>query len=314
MKFLVILPLEVIKMKKIIGLLIVSFICFITWIGLSSAKNSSQSEVVVFTSNKKSEKQEKTKVYSSNYLLMDLSDNQVLLEKNRHQKVPIASLTKIMTAYILLEEEQDLTKKILVDGAIIDQLTSEGASMAGFMREDEVSIRDIAYAILLPSGGEAAELAAKHVAGSEKNFVHLMNEYAHKMGLQETNFKNTTGLDVKGHYSSVSDISQLLKQALKNEHFYQIFTTLEYTTEPTLYEPNGYFLKSTLLRDGNQLALNNGKIVGGKTGYTQKAGLCLASVAEKNGTTYLLVTVGAKGDSFSEQYNVMDAVNIYNLL
>lgn len=253
-------------------------------------------------------------IHSQQYLLKELSSNQVLVSRKEDKKTEIASLTKIMTAYILLDKAENLNAVVSIDGAIIDELSAEGASLSGFGRDEEVTIKDLAYGIMLPSGGDASIVAANFIAGSEKEFAKLMNQYGQQLGLKNTHFSNATGLDALNHYSTVADLAVLLEQALKNEAFYEVFTTLEYTTDAKRYEPEGYYIKSTLLREGNHLALKEGKILGGKTGYTQKAGLCLASIAEVNGKVYLLVSTGADGNPLTEQYNVTDAVTMYNTI
>ncbi len=253
-------------------------------------------------------------LHSQNILLEKLSTQEVIYEKNKDQKIAIASLTKIMTAYILLTEAPDLDAYLTIEPQVINELSEKGASLSGFMMNDQVTIRDIAYGILLPSGGDAAIIAANWLAGSEEQFALKMNTYADELKMYNTQFKNATGLDQSGHYSTVNDLHLLLTKALKNPSFYHVFTTFEYQTLASPFAPNGYYLASTLLKENNDLSLQNGTFLGGKTGYTEEAGLCLASLAEIEGELYLLISAGANGNPSTEQFNLSDAKKLYNQL
>lgn len=253
-------------------------------------------------------------LHSSNVILEKLDTQEIIYEKNKDEKIAIASLTKIMTAYILLTEAPSLDAYLTVDPQVINELTAQGASLSGFIPNDQVTVRDLAYGILLPSGGDAAIIVANWLAGSEAEFAKKMNQYAKDLNMSQTQFKNATGLDQSGHYSTVNDLRILLTKALKNLNFYHIFTTFEYQTIASPFSPNGYYLASTLLKEKNDLALNRGTLLGGKTGYTKDAGLCLASIAEIDGELYLLISARANGDPSTEQFNLSDAKMLYNQL
>lgn len=297
-------------MKKIIRLLLVCLVLggggFYLW---STQFKANLSEIGVA---KHQSKLDLTKpVHSQTILLKNLSTKETLVEQNESKIVEIASLTKLITAYLLLEYESDLTKKITIDQRIIDELISEGASLSGYKGEDEITIEDLVYGIILPSGGDAALVAANYVSGSESAFVDEMNNLASKLEMKDTHFKNATGLDAKKHYSTAEDLSKFMEVALKNEDFKKVVTTTTYQTEGTSYTPEGYYLESTLLKDSADLSLSNGEILGGKTGYAKKAGQCLISFADIDGEIYMLITTGADGNPFTEQYNMSDARAIY---
>lgn len=251
------------------------------------------------------------KIHSKNVLLQNLATSEILIEKNKDQKVAIASLTKLMTVYLLLNKEKDLNQKVTIDQKIVDSLVKEGASLSGYQPGDELTIKDLAYGIVLPSGGDASITAANYVAGSEKKFVDLMNQEAQNIGMKNTHFKNATGLDEGNHYSTVSDLQKLMAVALQNEQFKEMMLTTTYQTNTTAYNPEGYYIESTMLKDSPDLTISNGKILGGKTGYTEKAGQCLISLAEVNQTPYLLITTGADGGPLTDQLNMADARLIY---
>lgn len=187
--------------------------------------------------------------------------------------------------------------------------------MAGFVPDETVTVRDLLYGAMLPSGAECCEALARLVSGSEDNFAELMNQKAAELGMKNTHFTNATGLTDTEHYSSAADMAKLLQAALHNTTFRTIFTTKHYTTTATAQHPEGVSLTSTLLGklDGTELPTGT-RIEGGKTGYTAAAGLCLASLAIVNGKEYILVTLAAPGDHGTEQYNIRDAVHVYRKL
>ncbi len=289
----------------IVGL---GFIYFLKNDLVSGVTHSSPLEV-----NKQSKEQIKIdgKIKSQTVLLKNLDTNEVLLERNSDKKVAIASLTKLMTVYVLLNSEKDLNQTVTINQKTLDKLVNEGASLSGFLAGDTLTVKDLAYGIVLPSGGDASVTAANYVSGNEDAFVDIMNQTAQKIGMKNTHFKNTTGLDARNHYSTANDLLKFMDVALKNSDFTEILTTTHYQTEAKPYAPTGYAIQSTILKDSQDLTLTNGQILGGKTGYTEKAGQCLISLAKVNESRYLLITMGADGNAMSEQFNVSDARKIY---
>jgi len=138
-----------------------------------------------------------------------------------------------------------------------------------------------------------------------------MNERASTLGMQNTHFVNVTGLHDDNHYTTVSDLALLLKEAIKNKDFFEPFCTLRYTTTATEQHPNGIKLTSTIVPRLAQLERDREPIIGNKTGYTEEAQLCLASIAEKEGKHFALVTVGAEGDGRSHPTQLEDAYLLY---
>lgn len=250
-------------------------------------------------------------IHSKNVLLQNLNTGEFLIEKNKNKEVNIASLTKLVTAYLLITESPDLTETVTINQEILDTLTAEGASLSGFLSGDELSINDLAYGIILPSGGDAALVAANYVSGSEEKFVAKMNTLAEEIGMTNTHFQNATGLDAKNHYSTLLDLNKFMHVALENPQFVELVTTTNYETSKTPYTPEGYALESTMLKDSEDLSLSHGEILGGKTGYTKKAGQCLVSLANVDGERYLLITTGANGNPFTELFSLADARYIY---
>lgn len=244
--------------------------------------------------------------YSNNVILYNLNDNNILYEKNSESQVSIASLTKIMTGIVAIENINDLDEKVILEYDDFKGLAALNASQAGFNVLEEVTYRDLLYGLLLPSGADAAQALSRLIAGSVSEFVKLMNEKAALLELNNTHFMNTTGLDEEGHYSTVSDVSKLLMYAIKNEEFLNIIKTRYYTTSN-----NNHKFKSTIAKMQDLYNIHDmDYLIGGKTGTTEDAGLCLASIAEKNNVKYLLVTALAPL-SRDVPYNLLDAKNIY---
>lgn len=252
---------------------------------------------------------------SKHAILLDAQSGQILAQKRADERAAPASLTKMMTILLAIEAEPDLDKQVTLPDGIFPALQTENASMAGFAPGETVTVRDLLYGAMLPSGAECCEALAQLVSDSEESFVALMNQKAAELGMKNTHFTNPTGLTDAEHYSSAADMAKLLQAALQNTTFRMIFTTEHYTTTATEQHPEGVSLTSTLLGklDGTELPTGT-QIEGGKTGYTAAAGLCLASLATVNGKEYILVTLAAPGDHGTEQYNIRDAVHVYRKL
>lgn len=252
-------------------------------------------------------------LYSRCVVLEDLQSGAVLLDKQGAEKAYPASLTKMMTALVALECFSDLSQTVVLTDRDFAGLFEQNASMAGFQPNQEVQIRDLLYGLILPSGAEAAAALANHSAGSQEAFVALMNQKAHSLGMEDTHFVNTTGLHDPEHYTTARDMSTLLYTALQNPDFRAIFTAERRSTRETATHP-GITFHSTLFQDLESPAFPGGQLLGGKTGYTQEAGLCLASLAEKDGREYILITMDAPGDHNTEPFHILDAFTIYEAI
>ena len=251
-------------------------------------------------------------LYSPYAILVELDSGNVLAEHNSEDKIYPASLTKIMTAVLAIENTDDLSQTVTLPYDIFEPLYEENASMAGFQPGEEATLKDLLYGILLPSGAECCMAFADRIAGSEEAFVDMMNEKAAEIGMSNTHFCNATGLHNPDHYSTVKDISVLLKYALQYEDFRQAFSSSRYSTRPTNQHPDGFTFRSTMFKYMESTEVVGGEIIGGKTGYTEEAGLCLASLAEVDGKEYILVTAKANGTHQTEQFHILDAINVYS--
>lgn len=250
-------------------------------------------------------------INSSNAILVDLDDEKILFDKNSTAKIYPASMTKIMTAVVVLEHLNNLNERILLNEEIYSGIYASSAMTAGFLPNEKVHAIDLLYGLLISSGAECAIGLAEHVAGSESAFADLMNDKAGELGMSDTHFVNATGLHDARHYSTVKDISVLLKYALKNKTFYKVFTAARHSSRPTNLHSGGITYYSTLFSNMDRADFAGGSILGGKTGYTDEAHQCLASLAEKNGKRYILVTSGARGNRETQNLHIDDAFTVY---
>ena len=242
---------------------------------------------------------------SQNVYFYNLDRDHIIYEDNSHEEISIASMTKMMTAWVAIEHIPNLDAEVTLTNKDFKGLIEANASVAGFYVGEVVTYRDLLYGLLLPSGADAALALSNNIAGSEENFVKMMNDKAKELGLENTHFANTTGLDQDGHYSSVYDVAVILQNALKNDNFKEIFTTKSYITSNKKHK-----FESTLLKSSKQYDLDTDYILGSKSGYTYDAGLCLASIAEHDGDLYILVTARADYRT-GYPYHITDSNMIY---
>lgn len=231
--------------------------------------------------------------------LYNMNEDTLLYSKNDTKKTSIASLTKMMTTLVAIEEIDDLDKIVTIKER--DFEGTVGYSKAGFKVGDKVTYRDLLYGIILPSGADAVNAVVNNTLGYDK-FIKKMNETAKRLGMNDTSYANPVGKDDENNYSTSNDLAKLLKYALKNETFKTIFTTKSYKTS------NGLNLESTVNRYEN--ILNTNEIKGAKSGFTKDAGRCLASITTLNNVDYLLVVINS---STTSPYNaIKDTITIYD--
>lgn len=245
-------------------------------------------------------------------ILMDASTGEVLAEQNADTQMYPASMTKILTAVTAMESVNSLDEILTMPYEIYATLYEEGASMAGFEAGEQASVRQLLYGVILPSGAECCIALADLIDGSESAFVQRMNEKAQALGMSSTHFVTCTGLHDVQHYSTVRDIAVLLQYALQSSDFREIFTAHSYSVAPTAQHPEGFTFYSTMFQSLGDASVTGGEILGGKTGYTEEAGLCLSSLAQVNGREYILVTAGAPGSHDTEPLHTIDAKAVYN--
>lgn len=269
-------------MKKILSLIII-FILFIGKINALELNISSESAI-----------------------LYNLDSGEVLYEKNSDEVRQIASLTKIMTALVTIENVDNLDKQVILTKEDFAGLIEANAVQAGFTNGEVVTYKDLLFALLLPSGADAAKAIARNVGGSEENFINKMNEKAKELNLKNTKFSTVIGLDDENNYSTAKEVSIIFKEALKNKTFKEIITTKEYQTSD-----GKLTFKSTIQSNAKRYEIDIPYVLGGKTGTTNGAGLCLATIAKANDVNYMLVTLGALYDK-KAPHNIEDAKIVYD--
>lgn len=244
---------------------------------------------------------------SKNIFLYNLDTNEKVFGYKDNEKVSIASLTKIMTAVVALENIDNLDKEVIITNDMLKGLKEKEAFVVGLEVGQKVSYRELLYACVMASGADATNAIAISMSGSVDKFVSLMNNKAKELQLSNTSFANPIGFDDKNNYSTVEEVAILLKYALKNDTFKQIFTTDLYE-----FKDKSITVKSSMRESGKHANIDTSMILGAKTGYDIDAGRCLASIAydKKNDINYLLVTTGAD-DDYNKMYNVKDAYELY---
>ena len=213
------------------------------------------------------------------YILMDGDSGRVLESKNKDTPLLIASISKIMTC-ILAIENGNLEELVTVDESV---LKSYGSGIYISIGE-EIKLIDLLYGLMLRSGNDAAIMISSFISGSEEEFVKLMNQKAKEIGMKNTVFYNSSGLDntTRGNLSTAYDMAILTKYAMKNETYKEIVSTKKHTVKTNL--------KTYIWHNKNKL-LSYDYITGGKTGYTEKAKRTLVSTASKNNINLIVVTI-----------------------
>ena len=221
-------------------------------------------------------------------VLIDSLTGEVVYEKNANRKLPMASTTKIMSAMLALEFCDNLDEEFVVDS---EAIKVEGSSM-GLQEGDTVTMRNLVYGMLLPSGNDAAQAAAVRISGSVEQFVQLMNDRAVELGLNSTHFVTPSGLDddTNDHYSTAYDMAMLTREALKINEFREICG--QYTAKVKFGNPP----YERWLTNSNKLLNSCDGVIGVKTGFTDKAKRCLVSACERNGATLICVTLNDPND------------------
>ena len=217
-------------------------------------------------------------------IVMNATTNRVLYSKNMNIQRGQASITKVMTT-ILAIENNSLSKK----AKITKKAARTPWTYVPFSAGNKVTVKNLLYAALLPSSNGSATALAETTSGSVKKFAKLMNKKARELGLENTHYVNAHGLTTKGHYSSAYDTGLLMSYAIKNKTFKKIIGTRKFAFKNTTTKQ-----RYTLLTTNRLLKQNVKGVVGGKTGTTDAAGCCFTCVYKHNGQTYITVVLGCK--------------------
>lgn len=221
---------------------------------------------------------------ASSYVLMDMKTGRVIESKNKDNPMLIASITKIMTC-ILAIENANINDTVKVDESVLKSYGSGIYISVG----EEIKLLDLLYGLMLRSGNDAAIMISTYVSGSEDEFVKLMNKKAKEIGMKNTTFYNSSGLDnnTQGNLSTTYDMALITSYAMQNETYRRIVGTKKYTVKTNL--------KTYVWHNKNKL-LNYDYITGGKTGYTERAKRTLVSTASKDNMDLVVVTIKDSDD------------------
>ncbi len=233
-------------------------------------------------------------VSSHSACVIDIDTGQILAAKNENEKSEPASITKIMTALIALENA-DLKKVVTIPSAAAGVEGSSIYIKAG----EKYSLEDLLYGLMLRSGNDAATAIAIDVAGSVDAFVEKMNQKAQELGCTGTHFNNPHGLPDENHYTTAHDMALITAAALRNDTFVKIVSTKNYTAEP---DGAG---ETRSWQNKNKLLWQYEGAIGVKTGYTKSAGKTYVGAAERNGIRIAVVVLGAK-DMWGDAATLLD--------
>lgn len=242
-------------------------------------------------------------------VLIDLSSDTILAEKASRTVISPASMTKILTLLVGAEQVTDLDDTFTITIDITDYCFVNGCSVVGFEVGEVVTVRDLLYGTILPSGADASLGLATYVAGSQEAFVELMNEKLEELGISDTaHFTNCVGLYDENHHCTVYDMAVILKAAMENELCREILGTRTYDTAPTPEHPEGQVLSNWFLRRIEDKMTDGFEVIGAKTGYVAQSGSCAASYGrDADGREYICVT----GNAFSSWQAIYDHVDLY---
>ena len=274
-------------------------------------------------------------LYSKAVYMVNLDTGEAIVDINSEEDSVPASLTKIMTAVVLLDKFDGNKEKLQntfysAGSEAFDELYGTGASTADIQPDEKVSCYDLLAALMIPSACEAANIIALNVSDSTKDFSDLMNAKAKELGMNNTHFSNAHGLSASNNYSTCKDMEKLCKYAVdKYSVFREIVNMSSYKMSSTDYHPDGTLIYNTNLALNDATDYYYSPMKGIKTGSLDKAGRCLASYASYDGNTYIIVSMGAPMTKLAEDekkgeedpdsiygadsvyYNVLDHIRLY---
>lgn len=242
-------------------------------------------------------------------ILIDLTNGDVVCEREGFTRINPASMTKVMTVLVAAEhlKEEDLDKTITIIEEDHGYVLKHDLSTVGFLTGETVTIRDLFYGTILPSGADAALALARYVAGSEEAFIDMMNEKANELGLKNTHFTNCVGLFNDDHYTTCAEMAMILKAAIENDFVYDVMNAHIYTTSKTAEHPDGIEISNWFLRRIEDKD-TNGEVLCAKTGFVNESGCCAVSYSLQNSKSpYICVTANA----WSSWRCIYDHVDIY---
>ena len=259
-------------------------------------ENAGMSGTDSLTDTEKEEAAKASDYVDSQYaILINTDTGEILAERNAFDRIVPASMTKVMTLLVAVEQmqnpEENLKDKVKITQEICDESYRSGSSFVGYGVDDEATVEDLLYGAILPSGADAAMALAEYTSGSQEAFAQLMNQKAEELGISDTtHFTNCVGLYDENHYSTVYDMSVIMRAAIDNELCKKVLSTHTWTTGATKANPDGIQISNWFLRRIEDHD-TNGTVLCGKTGFVNESGNCAVSYQEGNsGTGYIACT------------------------
>jgi D-alanyl-D-alanine carboxypeptidase (penicillin-binding protein 5/6) len=244
-------------------------------------------------------------------LLASIDDGTVLIGKNTDKRTPPASLTKIVTATLVLQNCTDLDEIITADEASIMDISGTGSSNANIKIGEQMSVKDLLYCLLVRSANEAANILGTRVSGSIEAFVELMNSYVTDLGCKNTHFVNCHGLDDDQQYTTADDMLIITLEALKIPEFKEITSTYKYTVPKTNMSDERYLYTTNWMMNPGHPKYYYEYVAGVKTGTTSRAGRCIVSTASKDGYNYIGIVMGAPDNDDDENEALLECKELF---
>ncbi len=244
-------------------------------------------------------------------ILLEEKSGIVVYEKNSDKKLYPASTTKILTAILVLEN-CNLSDSVIITKSALESVPT-GYVVGDLRPNEEFTVENMLYALLLKSANDVAVVLAEHVSGSVEEFANLMNKKASEIGCKNTHFVNPNGIHDDNHYTTAYDLALIAKYCMQNETFKQIVSVQEYTLPKT----NLYAYENRMFDNTNSLILSKSKYyykyaTGIKTGYTKEAGSCLISSATKDNVNYISVVLNSDSSKYLKDTRFVDATSLFD--
>ncbi len=248
--------------------------------------------------------------------MISLDDGSVIISKNGAKKAAPASITKITTALVVLQNCPDLNATVTVSENAIKVLSGTGSSLSGLKAGEQMSLLNMLYCLLVPSGNDAAVVLAEYVGGSQEKFVQMMNECVAKLGCKNTHYDNPHGLDSETHYTTAEDVAIIAKAALEHNAFKNIVSTSRYQLPATNKNKERTLINTNSIINKAYITYYRDFVKGIKTGHTDDAGYCISTYASKDGYNYLAVAMNgdyrdSDRDGIQENQAFMDSIRMY---
>ena len=247
-------------------------------------------------------------LYSKHYMLVRLNDFKVLYGSGIYEKFYPASLTKIVTLDTVVKYANSLEDTSNISEQDYEELIEENASLAYLQVDSQYSLKDLLYALVLPSGGDAGKALENYFSNNNLNLIDLMNQNMNSIGCTSSNFTNSTGLHNDNLYTTLNDYAKLVIDTLNNSDAKTILKSYSYTLD------EGLTVKSTL--SSLEGYFDDIEVYGGKTGYTGQAGENIMILYTVNNRSYMLILSGAPGNPYvaGENYHFIDAISVLKYL